>query len=354
MVNRGRTAPERILIICPNWVGDMVMATPALKAMRQCYPHASISLLVRPNIRLVIEDLPYYDRIIEFDAKGKEHGLRGLLFCSRRLQKEHFDWVLILPNSFSSALLSFLSFIPRRIGYNRNMRSWMLTDRIPPAKNGFQIVPLPKVERYLTMCSYLGCKSTSQKYQLAISPQVENKVDDLYHEYNLNQNNVNIVIIPGAAYGSSKCWKTEYFAQVADQLIEKYHCHIMIIPGPDEVTIARDIEKAMKHHPIALTKEIVPLDVLKGIIKRSSLVITNDTGPRHFATAFEKPVVVLMGPTNPIYTQANLERTIVLREELDCSPCHLRECPTDHKCMKLITPQKVLTTCDELIKKFLN
>jgi len=330
------------------------MATPALKAMRQCYPHSFISVLVRPHIRLVIEDLPYYDSIIEFDAKGKECGVQGILSCSRRLQKEHFNWVLILPNSFSSALLSLLSSIPRRIGYNRNMRSWMLTDRIPPAKNGIHIVPVPKVERYLTMCSYLGCKTTSQKYELAISPHVESKVDDLYFKHNLNHTNMTIVIIPGAAYGSSKCWKTEYFAQVADQLIEKYKCTIIIIPGPDEVTIARDIEKAMKHHPIALIKEIVPLDVLKGIIKRSSMVITNDTGPRHCATAFEKPVVVLMGPTNPIYTQANLERTIVLREELDCSPCHLRECPTDHKCMELITPQKVLTACDELIKKFLN
>ncbi|KPJ58378.1 MAG: hypothetical protein AMJ42_03385 [Deltaproteobacteria bacterium DG_8] len=353
-MNRVRTAPEKLLIICPNWVGDMVMATPALKAMRQCYPHSSISLLVRPYIRLVIEDLPYYDRIIEFDAKGKERGLRGILSCSLRLQKERFDWALILPNSFSSALLSFLSLIPRRIGYKRNMRSWMLTDRIPPAKNGIHIIPVPKVERYLTMCSYLGCKPTSQKYELAISQHVESKVDDLFQEYNLNQSTITIVIIPGAAYGSSKCWKAGYFAQVADQLIEKYQCHVIIVPGPDEVTIARDIEKSMKHQPITLTKEIVPLDILKGIIKRSSMVITNDTGPRHFATAFEKPVVVIMGPTNPIYTQANLERTIVLREELDCSPCHLRECPTNHKCMELITPQKVLNACDELIEKFLN
>jgi len=185
-----------------------------------------------------------------------------------------------------------------------------------------------------------------------VSPVARKKAQAILERFDINKNRMTIAMIPGAAYGSSKCWKPGYFAQVADHLIDQYASNVLILPGPEEVEIAREIEARMHNRPFALTDPVVPLDLLMAFIQSSSLVIANDTGPRHFAVAFNKPVVVIMGPTDPRYTNLNLEKTIVLRENLDCSPCHLKVCPRDHRCMTAITPDRVIQASERLISQF--
>jgi heptosyltransferase-2 len=158
-----------------------------------------------------------------------------------------------------------------------------------------------------------------------------------------------VSIIPGASFGSSKCWPPEYFAEVADQLTESYGVQILIIPGPAEQEIAARIESHMRHHPFSFTERIISLEHLKAVISDSDLVITNDTGPRHYAVALDTPVVVIMGPTDPRYTNYCLTKTRLLREDTECGPCHLKACPTDHRCMKNISPQRVIKACEEFL-----
>ncbi len=344
---------QRILIRCPNWVGDLVMATPALKTIRAKFPRSHIAWLVKSYGKKAIEDLPYHDEILEYDDKKRDRGVGGLFSWAMRLRRKRFDLAVVLPNSFSSALMVFLAGIKRRVGYNREGRGFMLTDSLQPPRNGSRIVPIPMVEYYLRISDTLKCPRITEIPELSVSSIARREVKTIFEKFGLDKNGMTVVMIPGAAYGSSKCWKPEYFAEVADQLIEQYGCKLLIIPGPEEVEIARDIQAGMKNSPSVLDNPVVPLDVLMAIIESSSLVITNDTGPRHFAVAFDKPVVVIMGPTDPRYTNLNLQKTIVLREDLDCSPCHLKVCPRDHRCMTAIEPDDVIQASSRLIDQFI-
>ncbi|MCX8012510.1 MAG: lipopolysaccharide heptosyltransferase II [Desulfobacterota bacterium] len=340
---------HNILVHCPSWVGDLVMATPALRTIRENNSDASITLLIRPQVREVIEGLPFYDRIIEYDSKYLHRKWKDKLALSRELKNFRFDRAIILPNSFSSAAISFLAGIPERIGFRTNMRGFMLTHPIPPPRQAGKVVPVPMVKRYLIICETLNYRITSTKTQLCFSNGTREKVYKLYQRRGIELNKPIITLIPGASFGSSKCWPPEYFAQVGDYLMEKYCAQILIIPGPNEQEIADRIEGLMKHRPFNFSSEIVSLEYLKAIISDSSLVITNDTGPRHFAVAFKIPVVVIMGPTDPRYTNYGLERTKIIREKLECSPCHLKVCPTDHKCMRNISPERVIQAGEEFL-----
>ena len=173
-----------------------------------------------------------------------------------------------------------------------------------------------------------------------------------FFEQGIASRDITVVMIPGATFGSSKCWKDSSFAEVADALISEYRARVFIVPGPGEADIAQSIRNKMKHPPVDMGRGILPLDRLMALIRRSSLLITNDTGPRHFGVAFNKPIIVLMGPTDPRYTDYGLDKTVILHGDADCAPCHLKTCPIDHRCMTLITPQKVLTAAREMIEKY--
>jgi len=343
---------QRILVRCPNWVGDLVMATPALKAIRAGFPEAHITWLVKSHVKGIIEPLPLHDEIMAYDDTHDHRRTTGLLSWSLRLRKGKYDLAVVLPNSFSSALMVFFAGVKRRVGYNREARGFMLTDPLSPPRDGSQIIPIPMVEYYLKITDSLGCPRPGTLPELAVSQPTQQTAKDLLIRMGVNKRRFLITVIPGAAYGSSKCWKPEYFARVADHLIDNHPCHLIIAPGPGEVKIARDIETMMHNKPIILTDPVVPLDILMAVIQSSTLVISNDTGPRHFAVAFQKPVVVIMGPTDPRYTNLNLEKTVVLRENLDCSPCHLKVCPRDHRCMTAITPDRVIEASERLLDRF--
>lgn len=341
--------PEKILIHLPNWVGDVVMATPALRSIRDGNPGAAISVLIRPQVRQIIEGLPFFDEIIEYDSTSRHRGVMQKYRLARSLRKKDFSLAIIFPNSFSSAILSLMAGIPRRIGYRTDGRRLLLTKSLPqPTVNG-HVVPIPMVERYLALCEELAYPIASRKTKLVSTNGTRRQVAALYDKLQVERDKRLVTVIPGASFGSSKCWPAEYFARVGDALIDRHNVEVMIVPGPGEEEIARHIESLMIHKPHNCVATIVPLEELKGIIEDSALVITNDTGPRHYAVAFDVPVVVIMGPTDPRYTNYGLEKTRLMRVDMDCSPCHLKECPGDHECMKAVTAEQVIEACEELL-----
>ncbi len=340
---------SKILVRCPNWVGDIVMATPALRALRESFPSADITVAVRAGAAKILEGSRLCNDIFETNSRGGD--LRAYMAEARRLKDRGFDLAVILPNSFGSALVPFLARIPRRVGYDLNGRGLLLTDKLSPPRVNRHLTPIPMVYRYLMICNHLGCQVASTRYELAVSERVRQKVEELFRRHNIDQSKMNVLFIPGASFGSSKCWKPEYFGHVGDRLSELYDCNILIVPGPGEEEIARRVQQHMQHRPVNFLSEIQPLDMLMGLVEKAAVVVTNDTGPRHFAVALDKPVVVLMGPTDPRYTNANLEKTLILREKVECSPCHLKVCPTDHGCMDGITPERVLKACEQAINQ---
>jgi len=323
-------------------VGDFIMAIPAFKAIRDHYPQSHISLLLRRPLDELIEGAPWFDDLITCPSSRDRPSWGQYLRLIYTLYRRAFEMAIIFPNSFSSACLLWLARIPRRVGYARDGRSLLLTDRIRPPRERGQFLPQPMIEYYGGLLHHLRIPYSGRGLRLYVSERHKEEALELLQKEGLLTDQPLVGINPSAGYGPSKYWRSDYFAQVADALIEQYGCQILLLPGPGEYHLGWEIKAQMNRPAIILRGEEVNLGLLKALIDQCHLFITTDSGPRHIAVALDKPVVVIMGPTHPAYSEVGHKKTLILREELDCSPCHLKVCPTDHACMESITPQKVL------------
>lgn len=342
---------KTLAVRLPNWVGDVVMATPALTALRGRFAGAKMVGVMRPGSRKIIGNGPWFDEIMAVDDRS----LSGMAQLTKEIRQLRPDLAVLLPNSVRSALPFWLGGVPQRIGYRRDGRGWLITDgptppRNNPPKTGF--TPLPMHGYYLELCRWLGCAiDETLRPRLYISPSTQQRADELLRGYGIIENDMVIGLNPGADFGSSKCWPPEHFARLAELLTKKHNAKIMLFSGPGEEAIAEAIIRQSPAAIIDTTPDRVDLELLKPMIRRCNLLVTNDTGPRHYAVAFDVPAVVIMGPTDPGWTQAFMKRTRVVRIDIPCAPCHKKTCPTDHRCMKDITPEMVLAATGELMEQ---
>lgn len=350
------------MVRAPNWVGDVVMATPSFRCIRENFRDAHITLLIKANLQGIIKGSPWFDEFITIEPvqRKKTYGITipflkyitritNFLSLIYRLRKGKYEFCFLFPNSFSSALIAWLSGIKRRIGYKRDARSILLTDSLERKHDNGKFRPTYMVDYYLCLCTHVGCQIGSKELELFVSKASEETANHLFGKYHIGKRPF-VLINPGASYGSSKCWYANKFAKTADLLKEKIDCDIVLVCGPGETKLTDEIEQLTEKGVINLSLDLIPLDVLKAFVKRCLLLITVDSGPRHFAVALRRPVVVLMGPTDPRYTETESEIGDVIREEVDCSPCHLKTCPTDHRCMTEISPEKVVDTCMRVLE----
>ena len=344
------TNTNKIIIRSPNWVGDVVMATTAFRCIRENFPNAKITIALKSYIQKLIEGTPWFDELLILDSKDQPP--RGTQYISiiNQIRSKGYDLGFIFPNSFSSALLFWLGGVKRRIGYKRDARSWLLTDGINRLYENGRFRPIYMGDYYLRLCTAVGCEVRSKDLELFITEEGQRRADEIFEKYNLNNSHPLILLNPGAAYGSSKCWTAEGFAKTADLLSKQLDCNIAIVCAPHEMKLAADIERAAKSKLINLANQIISLDVLKALIKRCALLITVDSGPRHIAVAFKRPVVTLMGPNDPRYTESPAEIGQVIRAAVDCLACHLKVCPKDHRCMTQIKPEMVARAGLDLLK----
>ncbi|OHB42631.1 MAG: lipopolysaccharide heptosyltransferase II [Planctomycetes bacterium RIFCSPLOWO2_12_FULL_39_13] len=341
---------HNIIIRSPNWVGDVVTATPAFRCIRENFPNARITIALKSYVLKLIEGAPWFDEILLLDSDGqRQSGLRHVSII-RQIQSEKYDLGFLFPNSFSSAVLFWLGGVKRRIGYKRDARSWLLTDGIDRLYENGRFRPTYMGDYYLRLCTGIGCEVRSKELELFITEEWQRRAAEIMENYNLSNDKSLILLNPGAAYGSSKCWTAEGFAQTVDLINKQLDCNIAIICAPHEMKLALDIERAVKSKLINLANQIISLDVLKALIKRCDLLITVDSGPRHIAVAFKRPVVTLMGPNDPRYTDTPAEIGQVIRADVDCLACQLKVCPKDHRCMTQIKPERVAKIGLELIK----
>ena len=340
------TSPDikNILIRSPNWVGDVVMATPAFRCIRESFPAAKITVALKPYVIKLIEGSPWFDEIMLLDKNTPS------LAVIKQIRSKKYDLGFLLPNSFSSALTFWLGGVKRRVGYKRDARSWLLTDGVPrPSENG-SFLPTYMGDYYLRLCAEVGCKPHSKELALFVSPEAQRRVEEIVKKHHLNNGRPLILINPGAAYGSSKCWTSEGFAGTADLIREKVECNIAVTCAPHEQKLAADIVSKARSRVINLASDIGSLDVLKALVKRCAILITVDSGPRHIAVAFKRPVITLMGPNDPRYTASPAEIGQVIRADVDCLACHLKTCPKDHRCMTQIKPERVAQAGLEMLK----
>lgn len=350
---------NRLLVVLPTWIGDSVMATPTLRALREIYPKAHITALAREVVKPVIDGCPWIDRVITIRSRrrGMPDARRtGPFNLSRRLALGRFDTAVLLPNSFRTALVVRMAGIPRRIGYERDGRGFLLTDRLLPRRATGKFVPVPTRDYYLGLVKYLGAIAPDPTMALFTRPEHDAAADDLLKTAGFNPaaGRRLIVLNPGANYGDAKIWPAERFGALADLCASRFGVAVAMTGAPRERAILDAVAKSAKSPIIDLPRLGVDLTLLKSVLKRASLVITNDTGPRHIAAALGVPVVTIFGPTDPAWTEIGFALERQVQWKVDCQPCQKKQCPLrgtddEHICMRRIEPTMVLEHATALL-----
>lgn len=341
----------RLAVFCPNLIGDTVMATPTLRALRRTFPGARIDAILRPNVAPTLDGCPWVDGRVLFHHRSPhaEHRTRAVVTM---LRESRYDTILLLPNSFRSSLLAVLAGIPRRVGYARGGRSILLTDRLaPPVDRRGRYVPTPAVGYYLALARRLGCAVDSIRPELFTTPVEEAAADHAWARLGLSSGRPVVCLNTGGAFGPAKSWPEGHFAALARRLVEERDADVLVLCGPAEREVARRIAAAAAHPRIfSLADEELSIGLTKSCVRRSQLLVTTDSGPRHFAAAFGVPVVSLFGPTHIAWTRTAYPLAVHLQQPVPCGPCQQGICPEGHhRCMVDLRPDAVFSASTRLL-----
>jgi lipopolysaccharide heptosyltransferase II len=333
----------KILVRVPNWVGDAVMAIPALEAIRHTHAADEICVLARPVVADLFTGQPFADRILQYDFRGRHGGWLGREKLVAELRKEKFDIAVLLQNAFEAAWLAWRAGIPERIGYARDARGPLLTRpiRVPHAGE----IPKHESHYYLELLLRAGWTEASASIspiRLLVSDAVRTAAESALRTAGARENAWRCAIAPGASYGAAKCWPPERFALLADRLISECDADVIFFGTAGEKEISARIRSHMKARTISLVGETSMRDVA-ALFSCCSLFIGNDSGAMHVAAAAGLPVIGIFGSTDPEGTAPVTEQFALIREAVSCSPCFLRRCPVDHRCMTRISVDSVFT-----------
>jgi heptosyltransferase II len=338
-----------IAVFLPNWIGDVVMATPALCALRETYADARMIAVCKPYVVGVIEGSPWFDAHLFLNSNGpwsQRWPAVGVY-----LRRAKIDLAVLMPNSFRSGLIAWLGQCKHRVGFDRYLRGSMLTRALMPIHDEEgKIKPSPIIDDYNRLAQAAGCTWPGYRMELFTTRDDEAAADRVWDKFGIDSRDEVICLNPGAAFGAAKHWPEEHFAQLAQELADTRGAQVLVLCGPTERQQARDIARSA-HRPsvVSLAQEPLSLGLTKALVRRATLLVTTDSGPRHFAAAFDRPVVTLYGPTFIDWTRTYFRKEINLQEEVPCGPCQLRVCPLDHACMKQLSPQRVLAAVNELL-----
>ncbi|MFN0137560.1 MAG: lipopolysaccharide heptosyltransferase II [Phycisphaerae bacterium] len=342
--------PQRILVTIPNWVGDVVLATPTLAAIRGHFRTSRITYLMRDYVRDITDGCDWHDDEIYWPKSRGVRVLGATFALARELRARRFDLAILLTNSMRSALTVWLGGAKRRVGYARDGRSWLLTDRLRPLRRDGDYVPASVLPYYAKLAEHVGARVDSLHIRLDVSDEQEQAGQELKRHYGLDAIDY-AVINPGAAFGAAKCWPVEHFASLCDRLVDQTQLTPVIIGAPGEAALMRDIAGRAKRSLICCDKPHTTLGSLKVAIRDAKLLVCNDTGPRHYGNVFDVPTVTIFGPTHQEWTDTEYTGEIKLQKKVPCGPCQLRICPLDHRCMTEMTVGDVMSAVRELLAR---
>jgi heptosyltransferase II len=322
----------KILIRATNWVGDAIMALPALRAIRARFSDAAITILARNYIADIYQHEHICQRLMVLDDKK---------CIISELRAERFDVAILLQNAFEAAWIAWRAAIPERIGYARDGRSFLLTKPIKVPKLGE--IPAHEQFYYLELLKRAGwIDSVPAESFIALSIPQENRgrASEFLVAAGARAGRLRVAVGAGASYGSAKCWPPDRFAELLNRLQEKMEADVILFGTASEAPVSAAIISGMRRPPIDLTGKTSMAD-LPALLSQCHLFIGNDSGAMHVAAAVGLPVVAIFGPTDPFGTAPVTPRCTIVQEKPYCSPCFLRRCPTDHRCMKRVTPDAV-------------
>ena len=331
----------KILIRATNWVGDAIMALPALRAVRSHFPEAEIAILARPYVADIYREQEICNQLISYDSRTKHAGIFGRERLAAELRAQKFDVALLLQNAFDAAWLAWRAGIRERIGYARDGRGFLLTKAIPVPKTG-EIPPHEKFY-YLELLRRAGWGDSLPEESftsLNVSESSRQRAEEFLAQFGVRSNSLRIAIGAGASYGSAKCWPPSRFAEMANRLQAESDADVILFGTAAEAAVTRAISSELRRPPIDLTEKTSIAD-LPALLAQCHLFIGNDSGAMHVAAGVGLPVVAVFGPTDPFGTAPVTPRCTIVQQKPYCSPCFLRHCPTDHRCMRAVTPEMV-------------
>jgi heptosyltransferase-2 len=319
------------------------MCEPALRGLRRLFPDAQIALLVKPAVADLFAGHPALTRVLTYDTKGRHAGLSGKWALAGQLRRQGFDLAILFQNAFEAAFLTFLAGVPRRYGYATDGRSLLLSDPIAAPDHRALV---HQVRYYWDLLKPLGLKGDPTAPELVVFPEEEQAMAGRFAQGGLTTTDVVVGINPGSTYGGAKRWLPERFAEVTERLCRtiresrEQQVSVVIFGAKGEEHLGREIAARLSSRSLVLSGATT-IRELMAAVKRCAMLLTNDTGPMHIASAFQVPVVAIFGPTDWRTTSPFGSAHAIVRQPVDCAPCLLRECPIDHRCMTRVTVDQV-------------
>ncbi len=344
----------KILVRGTNWIGDAVMSIPALRELRRIFPDDQITLHTRSWADGLFRDASFIDELVTYDkSKWK---FRDVIDNSEFLRDDGYDLAILLPNSFESALVSFLSRVPRRIGYNKDLRGLLLTDPVA--------VPEWKERRhevfyYLNLIAEVEKRVLGRETVLSATPDTSLEVADerkfeaadMLAAAGTDPFAKTVALGVGSTNSRAKRWAAERFAELADRIHSELKANVVLVGSKDEQDVAERVLAAAKTRPINTTGK-TDLDQAVAMLAHVDLLVSNDMGLAHVASSVGTDTIVIFGPTNPDTTRPFAANALVIRrDDVECSPCMLRDCPIDHRCMLWITVEHVFDEVRHMLEQ---
>ena len=340
---------RRILVIRLDRLGDVVLSTPVLQALRERFPHAFISMMVRPDCRDVVEGHPALNEVICYEKDGVHRSVRDTIRFAHDLRREEFDTALVLHPSNRSHWIPWLARIPMRIGYARKC-SWLLPHRVPHRK---QEGAKHEAVYTLELLIPLGITSVTPKPFVPIQPAAAQRVDVLLADAAIRPSERLIAVHPSASC-VSKRWMPERFAQVADRLAAEHHARICLVAGASDALFADRMAQAMDQPALNLAGHL-SVGELAALLKRCRLLISNDSGPVHVAAAVGTPVVDIFGRNqrglSPQRWGPLGEGHVVLHKEVGCVTCLAHNCDIEFLCLTSLSVEEVYQAAVSLLDR---
>jgi heptosyltransferase-2 len=331
----------KLLIRATNWVGDAIMALPALQAVRKRFPQAEIAILALPYVADIYRGQGVADELIGYDRQGQHAGIQGKERLAAELKAKNFATALLLQNAFDAAWIAWRAGIPERIGYDRDARGLLLTNaiRVPgageiPAHEKFYYLEL------LKRAGWIDALPDVSEISLLVTDEQSLRAEEKLQSFGARRGAMRVAVGAGASYGSAKCWPPERFAVAINRLLSERKAEIILFGTPAEAAVSAAIQAGLDQAALDLTGK-TEIAELPALLSRCTVFLGNDSGAMHVAAAMGLPVVAVFGPTDPCGTAPVTARCTIVQEKPYCSPCFLRKCPTDHRCMTAIAPERV-------------
>ena len=339
---------KKILVRAPNWIGDAVMCLPTVESLKALYPTAEITVLTKSRAVPVFRHNPAVKDIIEYDDRARHSGIKGRIVLSGEIRERRFDLAVLFQNAFDAAFIAYISRIPKRAGYARDLRTKLLTMPVPATK---EIRSRHQVYYYLNIVKALGGTIPDSPVPRIYIAEDEKAWAEEFLRKNGLDKKVLIGAAPGASYGPAKRWLPEHFAEVLKDFSSRHDAVPIIFGGVEDAEICKTVSDQVPGKHLNLAGS-VDLRQFMAILSYLKVFITNDSGPMHVSCALGVPTVAIFGSTDPDLTGPLGEHVRVIIKKVDCSPCFEREyLYNDFRCLTSIKPEEVLRQAESLLAK---